>query len=368
MQKVLVIDDDPELRLMIATALRTKGYEVFDAENGAVGIEIARAQLPDLIISDIVMEGTDGYETLTVLRNDPMTRATPFILMTGRPNQAGMRHGMVLGADDYLPKPFTVEELRSAVAARLKQHQAVQKLAEQKLDTLRATLSLALPHELRTPLNGILGFAEMLSTGASSFPPSEIASMGRTILESANRLHRLIENFLFFAQIQVLVSDPVKIQALRQTQAAPLRAVGSASGWKTALAAERTSDLQIDLPEADVTISEDNLAKIVEELLSNAFKFSQPGSPVQLVASRSAARGEASFTIGDRGLGMSPQQIADIGAYMQFERTIREQQGSGLGLVIAKSLAELHGGSLHVQSRPNAGTEITVSLPLVTPG
>ncbi|MBI3414332.1 MAG: response regulator [Verrucomicrobia bacterium] len=364
MQKILVIDDDPDLRNMVVSALKSKGYEVFEAEGGAAGIQLARAQLPDLIISDVVMEDTDGYETLTALRNDPMTRATPFILMTGRPNQRGMRHGMVLGADDYLPKPFSVEELHSAVAARLKQHQAVQKLAEQKLDTLRATLSLALPHELRTPLNGILGFAEMLSTGASAFPPLEIASMGRAILESANRLHRMIENFLLFAQIQVLATDPVKIQSLRQTQSAPLRAVGSSTAWKTALEAERTSDLEVNLPEINVAISEENLAKIIDELVSNAFKFSQPGSSVQLAAATASPRGAAAFTIRDAGIGMSPAQIADIGAYMQFERKIREQQGSGLGLVIAKSLTELHGGSLRVQSRPEKGTEITVTLPL----
>ena len=118
MKKILVIDDEEWLREMVQLALRQRGYAVIEAENGATGIEKARKELPDLILCDVNMEKVDGYLTLSSLRNEPVTAAIPFILMTGLADNAGMRHGMELGADDYLPKPFTIDALYAAVDVR----------------------------------------------------------------------------------------------------------------------------------------------------------------------------------------------------------------------------------------------------------
>src|SRR5436853_578311 len=164
MKKILVIDDEEWLREMVQLALAQKGYDVIEARNGAVGIEVAQKQLPDLILCDVNMEKVDGYSTLSSLRNQPTTAAIPFILMTGLADSAGMRHGMELGADDYLPKPFSIDALYAAVETRLKKAQTVREEAEKKLNCLRDNISLMLPHELRTPLNGILAYGELLST------------------------------------------------------------------------------------------------------------------------------------------------------------------------------------------------------------
>src|SRR6266446_2851877 len=101
MKKILVIDDEEWLREMVQLALRQRGFDVLQAENGAVGIEVARRELPDLILCDVNMEKVDGYLTLSALRNEPATASIHFILMTGLADNAGMRHGMELGADDY---------------------------------------------------------------------------------------------------------------------------------------------------------------------------------------------------------------------------------------------------------------------------
>ena len=114
-----------------------------------------------------------------------------------------------------------------------------------------------------------------------------------------------------------------------------------------------------------VAILEEYLRKIVTELLENAFKFSEPGTLVRLHGA--ACEGEYVFSIADTGRGMTADQVANIGAYMQFERKLYEQQGSGLGLTIARRLAELHGGSLSIQSTPGQGTTVTVRLPSVSP-
>src|SRR5271167_2096936 len=132
---------------MIQLALRQRGFEVIEAQNGHEGIEKARAELPDLILCDVNMGKVDGYLTLSALRTEAPTAPIPFILMTGLADNAGMRHGMELGADDYLPKPFGIDALYAAVDARLKKAHVVRQEAERKLSDLRDNISLMLPHE-----------------------------------------------------------------------------------------------------------------------------------------------------------------------------------------------------------------------------
>jgi len=126
--------------------------------------------------------------------------------------------------------------------------------------------------------------------------------------------------------------------------------------------AGRPEDLQLDLQEGSARIEPVKLLKLAEELLDNAFKFSSAGTPVTVTG-----RSESNYyilTMADRGRGMTPEQIASVGAYMQFQRHIYEQQGSGLGLAIVQRLAALYGGSLTIESNPEIpGTIVQVILP-----
>ena len=361
MKRILVIDDETWLREMVHMALEQKGFEVLEAENGAAGIEAARKALPDLILCDVNMEKVDGYLTLSSLRSEAATAAVPFILMTGLADHAGMRHGMELGADDYLPKPFSIEALYAAVEARLKKAQTVQQEAEKKLADLRDNISLMLPHELRTPLNGILAYGEILSAEAATLPPEEVADMGRVIHESGKRLERVIENFLIYAQIELLGADPQKLSALRNKRTESPAALIERQARLQAQQAHREQDLALDLRDFPVAISEDYLAKIVDEVVQNAFKFSEPGSRVSL--SQSGGNGHVSLVVIDHGRGFSTEHITRVGAYMQFDRKLHEQQGIGLGLSIAKRLTELHGGTLTIQSQRDSSTSVTIKLP-----
>jgi signal transduction histidine kinase len=360
MKRILVIDDEPWLREMVRLALVDKGFDVIEAENGAVGIEKARKELPDLILCDVNMEKVDGYLTLSSLRNEPTTSAIPFILMTGMADNAGMRHGMELGADDYLPKPFRIEELYAAVEARLKKAQTLRQEAEKKLTDLRANISMMLPHELRTPLNGILAFGEMLAAEAGTLPAKEVAEMGQVIHDSGKRLERLIENFLIYAQIELLGTDTQKINALRQKQTrSPAKLIQEHAACQ-ARAANRADDLVLDLADYPAPISEDYLAKIVDELVQNAFRFSDPGKRVSVTLV--GLPNGVLLSVRDQGRGFSTEHITRVGAYMQFDRKIQEQQGLGLGLVIARRLTELHGGTLSIQSERGVSTTVTVEL------
>jgi len=314
MKKILVIDDETWLREMVHMALEQKGYDVVEAENGAAGIEFARKVLPDLILCDVNMDKVDGYLTLSSLRNEPTTASIPFILMTGLADHAGMRHGMELGADDYLPKPFTIEGLYAAVDARLKKAQAVREEAEKKLADLRDSLSLMLPHELRTPLNGILAYGEILSSEAATLSPGEVAEMGQVIHESGKRLERLIENFLIYAQLELLGTEPQKVSALRKKQTLSPAELIERRARAQADAVNRPQGLTLELNDQPVPISEDYLAKIVDELVQNAFKFSQKGTRVSVALSNS--EGAITLTITDHGRGFSTDHIRKVGAYM----------------------------------------------------
>ena len=361
MKKILVIDDESWLREMVHMALEQKGFEVLEAENGAAGIEAARKTLPDLILCDVNMEKVDGYLTLSSLRSEAATASVPFILMTGLADHAGMRHGMELGADDYLPKPFSIEALYAAVEARLKKAQAVREEAEKKLTDLRDNISLMLPHELRTPLNGILAYGEILSAEAATLPTEEIAEMGQVIHESGRRLERLIENFLIYAQIELLGADPQKLGALRKKLTKSPAELIERQARSQAQQANREQDLVLELKDQPLPISEDYLAKIIDEVVQNAFKFSESGSPVTVKFSEAA--GTPVLVITDRGRGFSTEHITRVGAYMQFDRKLHEQQGIGLGLSIAKRLTELHGGTLGIDSHRDTSTVVTIKLP-----
>lgn len=361
MAKILIVDDDAQLRSTIQMVLKLKGYEVMDADNGATALKLARAALPDLIISDINMPQADGYAALAEIRKDPATAAIPLILMTGETEAAGMRKGMELGADDFLTKPFAMNALLKAVEARLKKHDVVKESAEKKLAELRANLSLMLPHELNTPLVGILGYGEIISTCADTLQPSELAEMGRNILESGQRLQRLIQNFLIYSQLELLSADEKEIAAMRTKRTDDINESLTLVAHTKAQSVNRLADLRMDICHGGVCCADDLLSKMVEEILSNAFKFSKPGTAVKVTA---VPEGKLlKIVISDQGRGMKADNIHSIAAYVQFDRRQHEQQGSGLGLVIAKRLVELHAGTLTLESTENVGTTVTIRLP-----
>jgi signal transduction histidine kinase len=364
MSKILVIDDEPGLRELIRTALELKGFEVLEAADHLDGDAKARQHLPDLILCDINMLGKSdaGYDALKKLRKDAATAAIPIILMTGMADTAGMRRGMGEGADDYLFKPFKVDELYATVDARLRNARTVRAEAEKKLALLRSQISLMMPHEMRTPLNGIMAYGELLRTDAASFKPEEIAEMGQVIAESGHRLHRLIEKFHIYAQLEIAASDPEIISSFRAAKNTRAADLARDEAIAQATQAARSADLSLELADAPLAMSEDCFRRIVAELVQNAFKFSKPGKRVRVTLA--PAGKQIDLSVQDEGCGFTPDQTRRIDAYLQFDRKMEDRQGLGLGLAIAMKLVELHQGSFAVTSTPGAGSSITVKLPL----
>ncbi len=363
MTTILVIEDEAPILENILEVLEIKNYQGIAATNGREGVELARQYLPDLIVCDIMMPELDGYGVLLNLRTDPATSSIPFIFLTARSDRPAIRYGMELGADDYLTKPFTPPELLSAVGTRLERRVAVAREYEKKMDDLRSGIMLMLPHEFRTPLTAILGYSELMLDGTDQLEPEQVHDMVARINKAGKRLYHLIENFLVYAQIGFIKSDVQRRDSLRKLTTESPKLIIESQATLKAQEIDREADIQLAVDDAaSVQMSLDSLQKIVRELVDNACKFSMPGTPVEVCA---VANEDAYIlSIRDYGRGMTAQEIADIGAYQQFDRKIREQQGSGLGLSIARGLVDLHGGTIAIESVPGEGTTVSVTLVL----
>jgi signal transduction histidine kinase len=360
MHTVLVIDDSADIRMIISETLNLYGFKTLVAEDGLTGIKLAQEHLPDLIICDINMPKLDGYGTLKAMREHEATAMIPFVFLSGATDRVTIRRGMEQGADDYLTKPFSPKELMAAVNTRLEKQAELQRLSDRKLNELRGNLSLVLPHELRTPLNGILGLANLMMDDYAQMPPEEVLESARFIHESALRLHRLIENFLVYSQLELMGSESKTIEVSDSVKPVVVQDMVPALAQKIAARHKREGDLLLKIQNASLLVPQDNLAKIVEELIDNAFKFSEPGKPVLFATE--VRDGKFLLTVADKGRGLKPEQISRIGPHIQFERQKFEQQGSGLGLFIAKRITELLGGQMLIESKPGTGTTVTVSF------
>lgn len=365
MKTILVIEDQIDVRENIDAILELEGYQVIMAEDGEIGLEMATSHQPDLILCDVMMPKLDGFGVVQALRQNPITSTIPLIFLTAKADRLSLRQGMDLGADDYLTKPFTLDELINAVTARLSKQNLIQQDVNQELDKFRSNITRSLPHELLTPLNGILGMSHYLSDYYDTIDAEEVQSCLTDIKISSERLYRLIQNFLLFAQLELFQSNAQQSQIwqnrLSQITINSVSVIQKIT-QKIAQQVGRTDDLQLFLKEASVHISEQDLEKITEEIIDNAFKFSDKGTPV-IVENKLDAQNFV-LTVTNQGRGMNAEDIDRIGAYIQFERKLYEQQGSGLGLIIAKRMTELYGGKLEIQSIPNEQTTVSICLPL----
>lgn len=360
-QRVLVIDDEPTVRRMVARILKKAGYDPVEAADGEEGVALARERLPALILCDVLMPRRDGYETLMSLQADSSTSAIPFIFMTGKGKMGDLRKGMNFGADDYLTKPFTRQQLLAAVHTRLEKRAKIELASQKRMDELRGKIMYVLPQELRTPLTAILGLAELLACDAEGMEAERVVEVAQGILDSGERLSRIIENYLIYSQIELIASDSQRLEDLRSQSMSAAEESITGAARAAAAKAGRLEDLDLALEKSpSVAMSGENLRKLVEELTDNACKFSTAGSPVGIVGTHGAERYE--LQIRDAGRGMAEDEVAQIGAYSQFRRDTFEQPGTGLGLVIAKRLAELHGATFQIISTLGAGTTIQIGL------
>jgi signal transduction histidine kinase len=365
MKRILVVEDEYHIRQNLQQILEFSNYEVFLAEDGEEALTIAFQEKLDLILSDVRMPKMDGFQLLKALRAHAITQLIPVIFLTARADRLDQRQAMDLGADDYITKPFTPEELLNAVESRLKKSDSSVQQYQEELDQFCVQLSRTLPHELNTPLNGIISSIDFLLSRYSYFKEEEVVELLKVVQASSQRLHRLIQNFLLYAELELRMnrsetnSSLVFSKTNIQTLSIPLLEIAAQY--------DRSKDLIVDFsssPSLLVKVPESQLCKIFLELADNAFKFSRVGTPVKITAKKNV--NQVAICIEDQGRGMTREQISQVRAYVQFERRIYEQQGCGLGLAIAQYMVKLFNGTIDISSQPNVGTIVTVEFPSFT--
>lgn len=362
MEKILVIEDELTIRENLQEILELEGFEVMVAADGRSGIQLAQQGTPNLILCDIMMPELDGYGVLQTLRDDRMTRMIPVIFLTAKADRVYMRQGMEQGADDYLTKPFTVDELLKAVTMQLVKQTVIAQQTQMKLNRLCNEIVFALPRELMVPLNDILGMTQFLIEEQDEIEPLESVEIAKMIQDASKSLHRIAQNFLIYVSLEAVYRDPEQVKVFRQTRSRSLtQDLIVEVALQVAQKAGRTADLQMEVREGVVRLSEFDLRKIVQEIVGNAFKFSQHGTPVRIVGC--ASDHSFDLVIANTGRGMTEHQIAEIDALKQFERRSFEQRGCGLGLAIAKRTVELYGGTLAIKSVPYQQTMVRINLP-----
>jgi signal transduction histidine kinase len=359
-KKILIIDDEESYRQIIAMTLQVSNFDVIEAADGAEGMAAAKMHHPDLILCDVNMPKMDGHALLGMLKAEREFAGIPFIFLTGNSGHGDMRKGMQLGADDYLTKPFTAEELVNAVNARFTKKQNIQRFFESQFDDIRSNIVLSLPHEYRTPLNGILGFSQILIDEAN-ISEEEVKQIGTMIHRSGKRLHHLLENMVLFGQLQLWQHDEQKKSEMRLHHPAGVCEAVPGVLEEQMRNHERPGAVTSSLADCSVKMSVQYLMKIVEELTDNALKFSGKGSRVTVNAE---LRGSSVvISVSDTGRGMTEEQIGRIAGFQQFERGYYEQQGAGLGLMVTRLLAEIHGGEMTIESEKGSGTTVHITLP-----
>jgi len=392
MDTLLVIDDMPYNILL--SFLSKKGFKVLVAHDGKDGIRMAELSQPDLILLDVTMPEMDGFEACQVLKNHEKTQDIPVIFMTARTDIVDKLKGFELGAADYITKPLQLEEVLARVTTHLKLcklHRQLQQeiinrkqveislqaerdaLAERTAQLSQANVELAhaarlkdeflanMSHELRSPLTAILGISQtFLEEFYGPLNDKQRKSI-RTLEESGEHLLALINDILDLSKIEAekltLNLNTVSVNDVCQ---ACLRMTKEAA-FKKQIRVATTLDYAIDTIQAD----ERRLKQILVNLLSNAVKFTPEGGSIRLEVNGDAEHGVIDFSVRDTGYGIAKEDMKHLfEPFVQVGGTLnRAQEGTGLGLSLVYRLAEMHGGSVSVESLVDQGSCFTISLP-----
>lgn len=374
---ILVVDDEPENFDVIEGLFLNQDYELNYAPNGQDALEsLGNFFHPDIILLDVMMPGIDGIEVCRQIKAMPEWQAVPIIMITALTSKEDLAHCLSAGADDFISKPVNSLELRARVHSlvRIKQQydkiqnwsklqQSTIHLLESSLTELRGNIASSLSHELNTPLNGILSSFLLLENHLDQMDTEEIYEIINIGKTSAKRLEKVTQKFLTYLYLELKTdkslnahTSDMEIQAT-ETHTSLISELATAK----AKAFERLNDLSLEIQDATIRLTYQHLYWLIDELLDNAFKFSEPQTPVKICGQ--LVDEVFQLNISDCGRGMTQEQIDQIGAFMQFERYEYEQQGVGLGLKISQNIVDFYGGKVLIFSTYQQETTIQIELP-----
>ncbi|QMS90018.1 hybrid sensor histidine kinase/response regulator [Nostoc edaphicum CCNP1411] len=370
--KILVVDDSPDNVFLIKTILEEEGYTVSTAENGISALAELKASPCDLVLLDLMMPGMDGYEVTKHIRGEmKLPQYIPILLITAHdtPNVA---HGLDLGADDFIRKPVTVDELLARVRSLLRLKHSMDERDE--IARQREDFVSRLTHDLRTPLVAADRMLMLFQQGAlgtlSTQMQEVIAIMARSNINLLTMVNTLLEVYRFEAGRKSLAFQPVNLRQLLE----------EVMGELSPLAQDKALSLNLDFTEESNTVMGDRLElhRLFTNLIGNAIKFTNSGSiTIRFTSQRqfdnssqSQLSGKSNsgdyirIEIADTGPGIPPEEQATI--FERFRQGSHKTSGSGLGLYLARRIVEAHQGIILLNSELGKGSVFIVLLPSKT--
>lgn len=351
---ILIVDDSPEQIHVTGSILAEHGYEVLVASSGKAALFLLEREVPDLILLDIHMHDMDGFSLCQKIRSNSCFQDTAVIFMTISQDRQSLENGFALGAQDYIIKPCHESELLARVGAhvRIITQSKELKSAYRELDQFCHTVS----HDLKSPLQVMRQLTQLLL--------EELTPIGTPSTEDTQKIlerleHKcttteaMISRLLELSEMVTLPCHPETIDTavLIQNIFAEL----------SALEPDRHITLELDA-QSFPQLSGDSilLTLLFQNILGNAIKFTRIRDDARICVTASRQADVLLIEIQDNGAGFD--MTASNKLFHIFERlhTAEEFEGSGVGLVIVKRIMERHGGSVSIESMPNAGT--TVSL------
>lgn len=384
--EVLVVEDNRDMREFICRVLEPDARTRAVAD-GAAALDAIRERAPDLVLTDMMMPSMNGQELVAAIRSDEKSRDLPVILLTAKADDDMKLNLLIEGAQDYVMKPFSIDELRARVRNQL-QTKLTRDLLRRALDSrsedlaamvtdLAAAKSAAelansakddflavLSHELRTPLTPALAAASALQS-APAIEPNELRESLAIICRNIELEARLVDDLLDVTRITRgklrIQSAPVDLHTILRD------ALVNAEPSLRAKQINSTTAFTESRP--SVRGDGARLTQVFSNLLTNSAKFTSAGGKVTL---RTTVAGDtATVEIEDDGIGIPVDLLPQIfEPFRQGEAgTTRRFGGLGLGLSVAKGFVEAHGGSIRARSAGhNRGATFIVELPLLTAG
>jgi len=363
------MDSEVSLHDEVMSRLVTEGYEVISAEDSTVGVQYAIRHQPDLIVCDVTLPPLDGFSVLLEIRANPVTMGIPFIFLTTVPPEKDKYPRLPVDTVHYLTKPFTDGEFLQAIYTRLEKKVAQERDYQQEIMQLeqalvqehekrlvKTKLTAMFAHDFRGSITVILSSNGLLRDYADRMDASRRQILLNRVDAAAQQLIQMLDEMLLLARIESGNLDfkpqMLNVGELLQVIVEEFQAIYS-----------ETYHILFEnyfpgIMNADPRL----LRQIATNLLSNAIKYSPHESEVRVTLHEYEK--QLILTVQDHGIGIP--EADQIRLFRDFERAtnVGTIQGTGLGLAIVKQAVDFHGGSIHLQSKVDTGTTITVKIPI----
>jgi signal transduction histidine kinase len=365
---IIVVDDVPANLHLLAGILGDCGYRVRSSPSGALALQSAALETPDLILLDVSMPGMDGYEVCRRLKADPALAPIPVIFISAHSETFDKLQAFALGGVDYVTKPFQVEEIKARVATHLQLRRMqveleaqARKLRESNerllgLEGMRDELTHMIVHDLRSPLAGLMGYLSMLDARKQQDDPN-VRRYVEGGLQCATILRDLISAILDLNRLEA-GQFPLRMAT------ADLSAVcGEAIAYLGAATVGRKFGFIKPPQPVLVAMDADLMRRVVANLLGNALKFTPADGAVTLAVEVEGSGARVSVT--DQGRGIPPElQRAVFDKFVQaHHRTETHDSSVGLGLAFCKQAVEAQGASIGLRSEVGRGSTFWVTFP-----